>query len=150
MDKSCNFLHAVLFFWRRYVVLVNVVLSTFLENISSDAMLHRIFPILLILSGGGGSRKRHKCICAHICIFISIFICIFICMSKQPGILCVLCAQALSHVRLFVSLWTVAHQAPLSMGFSRQEYWSGLPCPPPGGLPNPGIEPASLCLLHSR
>ena len=37
--------------------------------------------------------------------------------------------------------WTVAHQAPLSMGFSRQEYWSGLPCPPPGDLPNPGIEP---------
>ena len=39
---------------------------------------------------------------------------------------------------------TVAHQAPLSIGFSRQEYWSGLPCPPPGDLPNPGIKPASL------
>ena len=39
--------------------------------------------------------------------------------------------------------WTVAHQAPLSMGFSRQEYWSGLLCPPPGDLPNPGIKPAS-------
>ena len=39
---------------------------------------------------------------------------------------------------------TVAHQAPLSMGFSRQEYWSGLPVPPPGDLPNPGIEPTSL------
>ena len=37
-----------------------------------------------------------------------------------------------SHVQLFVTLWTVAHQAPLTMGFSRQEYWSGLPCPPPG------------------
>ena len=49
-----------------------------------------------------------------------------------------------SHVRLFVTLWTVDHQAPLSMGFSRQEYWSGLPCPPPGDLPNPKIEPASL------
>ena len=44
-------------------------------------------------------------------------------------------------VRLFVTLWTVAHQAPLSMGYSRQEYWSGLPFPPPGDLPNPGIEP---------
>ena len=41
-------------------------------------------------------------------------------------------------------LWTVAHQAPLSMGFSRQECWSGLPCPPPGDLPEPGIELASL------
>ena len=40
--------------------------------------------------------------------------------------------------------WTVAHQAPLSMGFSKQEHWSGLPFPPPGDLPNPGIEPASL------
>ena len=45
------------------------------------------------------------------------------------------------HVQLFVTLWTVAHQAPLSMGFSRQEYWSGLPFPPPGDLPDPGIEP---------
>ena len=49
-----------------------------------------------------------------------------------------------SCVRLIVTLWTVAHQAPLSMGFSRQEYLSGLPCPPPGDLPHPGIEPTSL------
>ena len=49
-----------------------------------------------------------------------------------------------SHVQLFVTLWTVAHQAPLSMGFSRQEYWSGLPCPPPGDLLDPGIEPITL------
>ena len=53
-------------------------------------------------------------------------------------------AQSLSHVRLFVTLWTVgAHQAPLSMGFSRQEYWGGLPCPPPGYLSDLGIEPES-------
>ena len=43
---------------------------------------------------------------------------------------------------------TVAHQAPLSMGFSRQEYWSGFPCPPPGDHPDPDIEPGPLCLLH--
>ena len=49
-----------------------------------------------------------------------------------------------SRVQLFVSLWTVAHQAPLSMGFSRQEYWSGLPCLPPRDLPNPGMEPTSF------
>ena len=49
-----------------------------------------------------------------------------------------------SHVRFFVTPWTVAHQAPLSMGFSRQEHWGGLPFPFPGDLPNPGIEPASL------
>ena len=43
-----------------------------------------------------------------------------------------------------MTLWTIACQAPLSIGFSRQEYWSGLPCPPPGDFPNPGIEPVSL------
>ena len=45
-----------------------------------------------------------------------------------------------SHVRLFETLWIVANQTPLSMGFSRQEYWSGLPCFPAGHLPNPGIK----------
>ena len=49
-----------------------------------------------------------------------------------------------SRVQLFATPWTVARQAPLSMGFSRQEYQSELPCPPPGDLPNPGIEPMSL------
>ena len=44
------------------------------------------------------------------------------------------------------TLWTVAHQVPLSMGFSRQEHWSGLPCPPPGDLPSPGTEPAAPAL----
>ena len=54
--------------------------------------------------------------------------------------------NSFSPVRLFVTLWTIAQQAPLSMGFSKQEYWSGLPCPPPGDLPNPGIEPVSPVL----
>ena len=49
-----------------------------------------------------------------------------------------------SCVQLFVTPWTIAHQAPLSMGFSRQEYWSGLPCPFPRDLPDPGTEPESL------
>ena len=54
--------------------------------------------------------------------------------------------RVLSCVQLFVTPWTVACQAPLSMGFSRQEYWSGLPFPSPGELPDPGIEPRSLAL----
>ena len=54
--------------------------------------------------------------------------------------------KLLSHVRLFATPWTVAYQAPPSMGFSRREYWSGLPFPSPGDLPNPGIEPRSLAL----
>ena len=52
-------------------------------------------------------------------------------------------AQLLNCVRLFATTWTVTYQAPLSMGFSRQEHWSGLPCPPPGHLPNPGIKARS-------
>ena len=51
-----------------------------------------------------------------------------------------------SRVRLFATLWTVALQAPLSVELSRQEYWSGLPCPPPGDLPDPGMEPGSPAL----
>ena len=51
--------------------------------------------------------------------------------------------KSLSRVQLFVTPWTVAYQVPLSMGFSRQEYWSGLPFPSPGDLPDPGIEPRS-------
>ena len=54
--------------------------------------------------------------------------------------------KSLSHVQLFATPWTVAYQAPRSMGFSRQEYWSGLPFPSPGDLPNPGIEPGSPAL----
>ena len=52
-------------------------------------------------------------------------------------------AQSFSHVQLFATPWTAACQVPLSMGFSRQEYWRGLPFPPPGDLPNPGMESAS-------
>ena len=54
--------------------------------------------------------------------------------------------RLLSHVRLFATLWAIAHQAPPSMGFSRQEYWSGLPFPSPGDLPDPGVEPGSPAL----
>ena len=54
--------------------------------------------------------------------------------------------KSLSHVWLFETPWTVVYQAPRSMGFSRQEYWSGLPFPSPGDLPDPGIEPKSLAL----
>ena len=66
----------------------------------------------------------------------------------QMGFICLklLLLSCFSRVQLFVTLWTVARQAPLSMGFSRQEYWSGLPCPPPGDLPDPGIQPRSSAL----
>ena len=57
--------------------------------------------------------------------------------------------KSLSHVRVFVTPLTVAYQAPLSMGFSRREYWSGLPCPSSGDLPYPGIEPRSPALWQT-
>ena len=56
---------------------------------------------------------------------------------------CVCVLSCFSHVLLFATLWTAVCQAPLSMGFSRQEYWSGLPCPLLGERPNPGIKPTS-------
>ena len=59
-----------------------------------------------------------------------------------------LCAKSLQGVQLFATLWTVACQVPLSMAFSRQEYWRGLPCPPPGDNPKPGIESEFLMSLH--
>ena len=67
-------------------------------------------------------RRYCVCVCVHVCVH----------------------AHLLSCFKLFATSWTVAYQAPLSMGFSRQEYWSGLSCPPSGDLPNPGIEPDSL------
>ena len=64
-----------------------------------------------------------------------------LCIPLKPGS-CVL--NRFCCVCVFVTLWTLARQAPLSMGFSKQAYWSGLPCPPPADLPHPGMEPASL------
>ena len=64
-----------------------------------------------------------------------------ICFKRLPLLL-----NCFSRVPLFETLWTVVYQTSLSMEFSRQEYWSGLPCPPPGDLPNPGIKLLSLCL----
>ena len=77
-------------------------------------------------SGSSENTKQDK---------YQLFICVYTCMLRR-----------FSRVWLFVTPWTVAHQAPLSMGFSRQEYWSGLLFPSPGNLPDPGIEPRSPAL----
>ena len=66
--------------------------------------------------------------------------------ERQLSHSCAVVLSCLSHVRLFETPWTVARQAPLSIGFSRQEYWRGSPCPLPGNLPNPGIETRSPTL----
>ena len=75
-----------------------------------------------------GKRAAQRCFCGPACTY----------------------AKYCSRVWLFATPWTVAHQALLSMRFSRQEYWSGLPCPPPGGLLHTGIEPCLLSPLHCR
>ena len=71
-----------------------------------------------------------------------------ICSTVQPCVLgyCCCVVQSLNRVQFFVTSWTAACQASLSMQFSRQEYWSGLPILPPGDLPDPGIEPESSAL----
>ena len=70
------------------------------------------------------------------------------CINHSLPFICKRCASCVlsrfCRVQLCATLWTVALQAPLSMGFSRQEYWSGLPCPPPEDLPHPGVKPTSL------
>ena len=73
---------------------------------------------------------------------------ILYCLSHQasPLTLLVVCVWVTQSCPTLATPWTVAHQAPLSMEFSRQEYWSGLPFPSAGPLPNPGIEPASPAL----
>ena len=80
----------------------------------------------------------------HCCVS---FISRWILYTEPPGKPASVCVCVLSHfsrVWLFVTLWTVTHEAPLFMGFFRQKYWRGLPCPPPGDLPNPGIKPMFL------
>ena len=70
------------------------------------------------------------------CVCVSVCVCV--------------CVKLLSRVRLFATPWTVAYQAPPSMGFSRQEYWTGVPFPSPGYLPDSGIEPGSPCLGYGK
>ena len=71
------------------------------------------------------------------------------CFSRSDSFT-MLKVKSLSRVRLFVTLWTVAHQAPPPMGFSRQEYWSGLPFPSPGDLPDPGMPGSQVATVLGR
>ena len=88
-----------------------------------------IYIFLLTTKSGWGGEKQVK-------LSIFCFLGIFKSLLKVK-------VKSLSRVRLFVTPWTVAYQAPPFIGFSWQEYWSGLPFPSPGDLPNPGIEPGS-------
>ena len=99
---------------------------SFSTSVAETQILHKLFL----------SCKQKHCRLQHLWedrhgrTWETCCVCICVCLRAQP----------LSHVQLFE---TVAHQAPLSMEISRQEYWSGLPCPPSGDFPDPGIEPTS-------
>ena len=107
------------------------------------------FLVLLTLSSFQYRYLRalvSVCVCACMCVCMCTCVCMCACMRACPCVrvhvhACVCCC--FSHVQLSITPWTVAHQPPLSMGFSRQEYWCGLPCPPLGDLLDPGIEPVS-------
>ena len=90
---------------------------------------HGLFPC-----EGEGKTSAMETLIRLLCLFLNSRILV-------PSVKAACLISLFSPVRLFATPWTLAHQAPLSMGFSRQEYWSGLPCPPPGDLPNPGVEP---------
>ena len=110
---------------------------------SNSTFLYLI--IYMILSFEEAEMK--KPIVTYIYIYIYIFITLYISdglpLFLWIMLLCMCVLSCFSCVQFFVTPWTVACQAPLSMGFCRQEYWSGLPCSPPGDLPDPGFEPTS-------
>ena len=89
-------------------------------------------------------KTAYQHIFSLLCLFLQISQWCTHWVISAHGYICY--ASSLSHVWLSVTPWTIACQAPLSMGLSRQEYWSGLPCPPPGDLPNPETEPRSPSL----
>ena len=89
---------------------------------------------------------NHIPIMACNCNYLLFFVLLLIVKTDKHLSLLWKKARSLSHVPLFATLWTVAYQAPPSMGFSRQEYWSGLPFPSPGDLPDLGIKPGSPAL----
>ena len=91
---------------------------------------------------------KHQFFATQPFLWFNFHICIWLLEKKHSFDYKWVLANCLRCVRFGGTLWNIACQAPLSMGFSKQEYWTGLPCPPPGDLPNPGIKPHFLCLLH--
>ena len=118
-----------------------------------------ISPSYCLLSSGapprlhgftGRGRRKEGATTQHTCVTPYSFGALLPSNPSQVGLVLLIhpcvCAKCFSCVWLFATLWTIACQAPLSVGFSKQEYWSGLPCLPPGALPYTGIKPASPAL----
>ena len=96
----------------------------------------RLYASVMLTWGNLEMEDMKNTLNACVCVCVCARVCVCVCV----------CACVLSHVRLFATPWTVAHQAPLSMGFPRQEYRSGLPLLPPGNLLNLDFEPMSPAL----
>ena len=100
--------------------------------------------------------ENRMCVCVCVCRCSVVSNCVNSIIHPNPSsiLVCVCLLSCFSHVQLFATLWTVAHQAPLSMGFSSQGYWSGMPFPSPGNLLDPEIKPrppaSQACSLPSE
>ena len=94
----------------------------------------RVYCLVVVVVGGRYSKMNSSCVQLRLKLLKNF-------LKMVINTMC-----SVSHVWLFATSWTVAHQTLLSVGFSKQEYWSGLPFPPPGDLPDPGIEPESPVL----
>jgi len=110
-----------------------LLLGIFLTQGLKPRSLHWQADSLLLRYWGSPNIYIYMCVCVCVCVCVK-----YIKVWKK--------VKSLSRVWLFATPWTVAYQAPQSMEFSRQEYWSGLPFPSLGDFPNPGIEPRSLAL----
>ena len=122
------------------------VVCGFILVLSLQSSMCRV--LLRLASHSGWQRNMYSNACKILCLDFEAFT--QACFSSGPfykiqmkAPLYNKRAQSLSHVQLFATPWTVTHQAPLFVGLSRQEYWSGLPFPHPGDLPDPGIKPRS-------
>jgi len=134
-------IYVIVEYWVEFSILYSVFPGGLVSKQSaSNAGDVDSIPELGISSGeGNGNPHQYSCLenWSLLLSILYIVVCVCVCVC-----LCVL--SRFRCVWLFVTLWIVAHWAPLSMGFSRQESWNGLPCLPPGELPDPGIEPTSL------
>ena len=111
-------------------------------QVSHCRTLFTFTAIISSLTIGGNEPRKMKWLISRINVTETLWCSPETITILLIGYACVL--SCFSCVQLFVTSWTIAHRAPLSMGFSRQEYWGGSSCPPPGNLPDPGIEPESF------
>ena len=105
---------------------------------------HIFFYVLLLLLDIVCKVHPWCCVLLYLTYFHGHMLLCYMKSYLSITFICVCMLSHFSHVWLLVTLWTVACQTPVSMGFSRKKYWSGLPCPSPGTLPIPGIKPTSL------